>query len=159
MRAVIWIEEGTWEACIDQARELLPAGAEVRLVHVAPVDVQELASEGGMLGRHPAPPPGRAIRAIAAEEARALLASARERFARPALVEARRGHAEREVLEACAHADLLLLMRDGEIRLGPKSLGRAARFVVDHAPCLVALGWPALPPSVESIRLPPHLRD
>src|SRR5205823_12707261 len=73
--------------------------------------------------------------------------------------EGRRGPAEREVLEACTRADLLILMRDGELRLGPKSLGRAARFVVDHAPCQVVLGWPASPPSVESIRLPSHLRE
>jgi nucleotide-binding universal stress UspA family protein len=159
MRAVVWIEESTWEACIDQARELLPAAAEVRLLHVTPTDVQELAGEGGMLGRHPAPSPERAVRAIAVEEAEALLASARERFGRSAVVEGRRGPAEREVLDACTRADLLILMRDGELRLGPKSLGRAARFLVDHAPCQVVLGWPASPPSVESIRLPPHLRE
>jgi nucleotide-binding universal stress UspA family protein len=158
MRAVVWIEESTWAACVDQARELLAPDADVVLVHVAPIDVEELAGGGGILGRHPAPPPERAVRALADEEAQELLAAARERFGRPARVESRRGHAERELLEACADADLLVVMRDGEPRLGPKSLGRQTRFVVDHAPCGVVLGWPGSPPSVDTVRLPPHLR-
>jgi nucleotide-binding universal stress UspA family protein len=158
MKAVIWIEESTWEACVDQARELLPSDADVRLVHVTPAEVEELASGGGMLGRHPAPPPEHAVRVLAAEEAHALLTAARERFARPARVESRRGHPERELLETCVDADLLIVARDGELRLGPKSLGRQMRFVVDHAPCRVMLGWPAAPPSLDTVRLPPHLR-
>ncbi|TMM08325.1 MAG: universal stress protein, partial [Actinobacteria bacterium] len=44
------------------------------------------------------------------------------------------------------------------IRLGPKSLGREARYVVDHAPCGVVLGWPGPGPAIDTIRLPPHLR-
>jgi nucleotide-binding universal stress UspA family protein len=158
MRAVLWIEESTWAACVDQARELLTPDAEVTIVHVAPVDVEELARGGGILGRHPAPPPERAVRTLAAEEAQALLDAARDRFGRPARVESRRGHPERELLEACADADLLIVMRDGEARLGPKSLGRQTRFVVDHAPCAVVLGWPGPPPTVDTLRLPPHLR-
>jgi nucleotide-binding universal stress UspA family protein len=158
MRAVVWIEESTWTACVDQARQLLPQDAEVMLVHVAAVDVEELAGGGGILGRHPAPPPERAVRALADEEAQELLAAARERFARPARVESRRGHVERELLEACSDADLLIVMRDGEPRLGPKSLARQARFVVDHAPCGVLLGWAGSPPSADTVRLPPHLR-
>jgi hypothetical protein len=43
----------------------------------------------------------------------------------------RRGRLEREVADG---ADLLILARDGDrTRLGPKSLGPASRFVVDHA--------------------------
>ena len=87
MKETIWIEESTWEACVDQAREVVPADADVMLMHVAPIDVEELAGGGGLLGRHPAPPPGPAVRALAAEEAQALLAAAQERFARPARVE------------------------------------------------------------------------
>jgi nucleotide-binding universal stress UspA family protein len=158
MRAVVWIEESTWAACVDQARQLLPADADVPLIHLTPIDVEELAGGGGILGRHPAPPPQRTVRVLADEEAQELLAAARERFARPARAVSRRGHPERELLEACAHADLLIVMRDGEPRLGPKSLGRRARFVVDHAPCTVALGWPGSPPSQDTVRLPPHLR-
>jgi nucleotide-binding universal stress UspA family protein len=127
---------------------------------VAPSDVEELASHGGarLLGRHPPPPPGPPLRAIAEEEARALLEAARERLARPAEVSARRGRIEREVLDACVGADLLVLARDGEHRLEPKSLGPRTRFVVDHAPCQVLLVWPEAPPSLDTIKLPPHLR-
>ena len=75
MQAVVWIEESTWEACVDQARGVVPTEADVTL-----------------------------------------------------------------------------------IRLGPKSLGREARYVVDHAPCGVVLGWPGPGPAIDTIRLPPHLR-
>jgi nucleotide-binding universal stress UspA family protein len=160
MRAVVWISEDTWDACVDQARALVPADADVTLLHVAPIDVEDLASHGGarLLGRHPPPPPGPPLRAIADEEAQALLEEALNRFGRPVLAVARRGKMEREVLEACAGADLLVMARDGELRLGPKSLGPRTRFVLDHAPCQVLLVWPEQPPGIDTIPLPPHLR-
>lgn len=160
MHAVVWISEDTWEACVDQARALLPETAEVTLLHVAPTDLEDLASHGGarLLGRHPPPPPGPPLRAIADEEAQALLEEAQTRFERPARTVARRGRIEREVAEACAGADLLVLARDGELRLGPKSLGPRTRFALDHAPCQVLLVWPDEPPGIDTIPLPPHLR-
>lgn len=147
MRAVIWIAENTWEACVEHARALLPTGAEVTLLHVAPSDVEDIAAHGAarLMGRRPPPPPGPPLRAIAAEEAQALLESAKSRFGRPALLDSRRGRIEREVVEACADADLLVLARDGEPRVGPKSLGPHARFVVDHAACQVLLVWASEP--------------
>lgn len=149
MRVVVWISEDTWEACIDQALELLPDAAEVTLLHVAPADLEEFASHPGarLFGRHPPPPAGPPLRAIADEEAQALLAEARARLARPAHTEARRGRVEREVVEACAGADLLILARDGEARPGPKSLGPRTRFALDHASCQVLLVWPEQPVS------------
>jgi nucleotide-binding universal stress UspA family protein len=160
MRVVVWISEDTWEGCVERAGTLLPDDAEVTLLHVAPSDVELLASQGGarLLGRHPPPPPGPPLRAIAEEEALALLAAARDRLGRPAETVARRGKIEREVLDACAAADLLVLARDGEPRLEPKSLGPRTRFVLDHAPCQVLLVWPEEPPGIETIKLPPHLR-
>jgi nucleotide-binding universal stress UspA family protein len=160
MRVVIWIAEDTWEGCVDRAAALLPGDAEVTLLHVAPSDVEAIAARGGarLLGRSPPPPPGPPLRAIAEEEAQALLESARGRLARPAQMLARRGKIEREVLEACAGADLLVLARDGEPRLEPKSLGPRTRFVLDHAPCEALLVWPEAPPSLDTIKLPPHLR-
>jgi len=160
MRVLIWIAEDTWEGCVDRAGAVLAEDAEVTLLHVAPTDVEELAAHGGarLLGRHPPPPPGPPLRAIAEEEAQALLEAARARLGRPAEVVARRGKIEREVLEVCAGADLLILARDGELRLGPKSLGPRSRFVLDHAPCQVLLVWPDPPPGIDSIKLPPHLR-
>ena len=115
MRVVIWIAEDTWEGCVDGARGLLDDEAQVTLLHVAPSDVEELASHGSarLLGRHPPPPPGPPLRAIAEEEAAALLEAARVRLAGPAEIVARRGRIEREVLEACVGADLLIAARDG----------------------------------------------
>ena len=71
----------------------------------------------------------------------------------------RRGRVEREVVAACADADVLLLARDGDTRLGPKSLGPRARFVVDHAPCTVLLVWAQRPPGIDTIPAPPHPRE
>jgi nucleotide-binding universal stress UspA family protein len=160
MRALIWITENTWEGSIDHARVLLPDNADVTLLHVASSDVEEMAVGGGpgRLGRHRRPPPGPPVREIAAEEAQALLGAARVRLGRPAEVSARRGRVEREVLEACDGADLLIVARDGETRLGPKSLGPRTRFVADHARCPVLIVWAGEAPGAETMRWPPHLR-
>jgi nucleotide-binding universal stress UspA family protein len=157
MRALVWISEGTWEACVDQAAALAPGGADVTLLHVSPRDVEELASQGGprLLGRRPPPPPGPPLRVVAEDEAQALLREARARLGRPARMLSRRGRVEREVVAACAGADLLILARDGEARLGPKSFGKHTRFVVDHAPCPVLLVWPEPPPALDTIPPPP----
>lgn len=157
MRAVVWIAEDTWEACVNRAAALLPAGAEVTLLHVSPREVEELAGRGGprLLGRRPPPPPGPPLRVIAAEEAQTLLAEALARLGRPARTVSLRGRVEREVVAACDGADLLILARDGEPRLGPKSLGKHTRFVVDHAPCEVLLVWPEGPPGIDTIPAPP----
>jgi len=159
MRALVWIVEDTWEATVAEAAALVPPDAEITLLHVAPADVEELAGGGrrGLLGRHPPPPPEHGIRAISDEAAQALLDDARERIGRPAETVARRGRVEREVVAAAQDADLLVLARDGDRkRLGPKSLGPPARFVVDHAPCRVLLVWADEPPGVETIPAPPH---
>jgi nucleotide-binding universal stress UspA family protein len=147
MRAVVWIAESTWEACVDSAGELVPRDADVTLLHVSPTDVEDIAARGAtrLLGRRPPPPAGPPLRAIAAEEAQALLESAQSRLGRAAQLDSRRGRVEREVVEACAGADLLVVARDGELRAGPKSLGPHTRFVVDHAPCQVLLVWPGAP--------------
>jgi len=143
MRVLVWISENTWEACVDRARELLPPQAEVTLLHVSPSDVEELVAHGPkrLLGRRPPPPPGPPLRAIAAEEAQALLEQARARLGREARLVTRRGRVEREVVSESASADLLVLARDGRPQPGPPSLGTHARFVVDHAPCQVLLVW------------------
>jgi nucleotide-binding universal stress UspA family protein len=148
MRALVWITENTWEGCVDQARVLLPATAEVTLLHVSPGDVEELATggPGRLFGRRPPPPPGPPLRAIAAEEAEALLEQARARLRRPAELDVRRGRVEREVVAACAAVDLLILARDGRVRLGPDSIGPRSRFVIDHASCQVLVVWTDDPP-------------
>jgi nucleotide-binding universal stress UspA family protein len=151
MRALVWITESSWPACVDRARELLPVDA---------TDAEALAehSARGLLGRHHPRPPGPTVRQISDEEAASLLREAARRLDRPAETVARRGRVEREVLEAAADADVLVLGRDGEPRREPKSVGREARFVLDHAGCTVLLAWSQEPPPLHSVRWPPHLR-
>jgi nucleotide-binding universal stress UspA family protein len=160
MRALVWITESSWQSCVDQARELVPAGAAITLLHVAASDVERLARHPGpeRLGRHRPPPPGPPVREIADNEAQALLHAARERLGRDAETVARRGRIEREVLEAADGFDLLVLARDGKPRREPKSIGHYARFVVDHAGCPVLLVWAEPPPGLDDMHWPPHLR-
>ena len=165
MRALVWIVEDTWEATVAEAAAFLPADAEVTLLHVAPGDVEQLAegTRHGLLGRsrrHPGPPgPPEPVRAISDEAAEALLVEARARLARDARTERRRGRVGHEVAAAAEGMDLLVLARDGDhSRLGPHSLGPAARFVVDHAPCRVLHVWADAPPAVDTIPPPPPHR-
>jgi hypothetical protein len=141
MRALIWITESSWEACVDGARMLLGPDAEVTIVHVADSAVEHLAAHPGpgRLGRHRPPPPGPPIRTISDAEAQSLLTGARERFGREARTLALRGRIEHAVLAAAAGHDLIVLARDGEPRPGPLSIGPQARFVLDHAACAIFL--------------------
>ena len=156
MKIIVWLTESTWPACVDAATDY--PEAQVVLLHVIDPDSVEAAeaARAGLLGRAiPATAP-RAHRAVAEAQA-ALLDAAEARLARPAQRLARTGRVEREVVTACADADLLVLGRDGDhARLGPRSLGRATRFVLDHAPCRVLLVWPDEPPSLATLPAPAH---
>ena len=157
MTVVVWIVEGTWQACIDAARRFAQ-GTDVILLHVTEEGPAAAArgARTGLLGRsHPAHDPGKRIEAAAATAAANLLDSAADRLGRPARRASRSGRAEHEVTAACADADLLIVARDGDLRrLGPKSLGPATRFIVDHVPCPLLLVWPDEPPALAS--MPPH---
>ncbi|MGD0981358.1 MAG: universal stress protein [Solirubrobacteraceae bacterium] len=159
MRALVWIVEDTWQATVAEAAAYLPADAEVTLLHVADTATEGVARAArfGLLGR---PPAARAdedsLRAISEQAAEDLLADAQRALGRPARCEARRGRVEREVVAAADAVDILILARDGDRQhLGPRSLGPAARFVVDHAPCRVLLLWPDAAPSLTTIPPPP----
>ncbi|MFI7596679.1 universal stress protein [Actinoplanes sp. NPDC049681] len=143
---MVWLDEGTWESCVDAAREL---GGEITLLHVLDVDTEAaLSGSAGLLGRVAGADPAELL---GAAESR-LLRAAADRLDRTAETLTLRGRPEREVVAACAQADLLILARDGDLsRLGPRSLGHRTRFVVDHAPCRVLLVWPEAPPGVASI--------
>ncbi|MDX2561813.1 universal stress protein [Streptomyces sp. TX20-6-3] len=170
MAVVVWIAEGTWPACVDAARAHAPAGAETVLLHVTPVDVPGAAhgAFAGLMGRghtsgdRPAEgwgrDPGTHLEHLAADSARQLLQDAADRLGRPCTRTERTGRVEREVVAAAEGCDLLILARDGDrAHLGPHSLGPAARFVVDHAPCPVLLVWPDPPPGPPTSP-PPHPR-
>ena len=131
------------------------------LLHVAATGPEALArgARHGLLGRHPPAADPAPLEALSGRAARDLLADAQARLGRPARCEARRGRVEREVVAAADGMDLLILARDGDhTRLGPHSLGPAARFVVDHAPCRVLLVWADTAPSLDTIPQPPRPR-
>ncbi|WP_370410334.1 universal stress protein [Streptomyces fradiae] len=168
MAVVVWIVEGTWPACVDAARAHTPADANVVLLHVTPADVPGAAhgAFAGLLGRgHPEEhrpgegwgrDPGTRLEQLAAASARQLLQDAAERLGRPCTRTERTGRVEHEVVAAAEGSELLILARDGDrTHLGPHSLGPAARFVVDHAPCPVLLVWPEPPPGLPAMPPPP----
>ncbi|WP_432187468.1 universal stress protein [Streptomyces sp. Tue6028] len=159
MRVVVWLVEGTWPACVDAVRGHVPGTAEVVLLHVSEPDVPGLAhgAFAGLLGRaRSEPDPGDRMETLGSTSAARLLDAAAQRLDRPATRLERAGRAEREVVAAAAGADLLVLARDGDrAHLGPRSLGPAGRFVVDHAPCPVLLVWPESPPDVATLPPPP----
>jgi len=136
VRVLVWLVEGTWEACVDAARGL---GGDVTLLHVADADtVAAMSGPVGLLGRS-GPVPAEML----TEAGNQLLDAAARRLGRTAGRELRWGRPEQEVVAACGDADLLVVARDGDrLRPGPRSLGHATRFVVDHAPCAVLLVWP-----------------
>lgn len=156
---VVWVAEGTWRASVDAVLRLTPPGARITLLHVTPDEVPETAHGAylGLLGRTgPARDPGPRVAELAAASAGELLDAAARRLGRPCDRLERHGHPEREVVSAADGAGLLIVARDGDrSRLGPRSLGKATRFVVDHAPCPVLLVWPETAPGIATIPPPP----
>ena len=162
MIVIAWIVEGTWPACVDATRSHAPDDAEITLLHVTASEVPGAArgAYAGLLGRaRPERDPGARLERLASASAGQLLDAAAERLGRPCTRDQRAGRVEREVVAAAEGAGLLILARDGDrAHLGPRSLGPAVRFIVDHAPCPVLLVWPEPAPSVDTIPPPPHHR-
>ncbi len=161
MRVLVWLVEDTWESAVAQTIATLPESAEITLLFVVDAEPEEVASgaRAGLLGRRRGPPPPHEppLSTISEDAARGLLSEARRRIGRPVAHELRRGRVEREVVSAAADADLLLMARDGDrSRLGPRSIGPHARFVLDHAPCPVLLVWPDRAPPVSTLPPPPR---
>jgi len=96
---------------------------------------------------------------LTAAEARALLGQAAAALGRPCVTRLATGPTERVITAAAGDADWLIIARDGDrSRLGPHSLGRHARFIIDHAPCTVELIWPDTAPGLGTIPPPPDRR-
>jgi nucleotide-binding universal stress UspA family protein len=159
MSVIIWVTEGTWRAAVDAARTLAPPGAEFTLLHVTGPEVAGAAhgAFAGLLGRgRHGRDPGDRLEELSETAAEELLEAAAERLGEPAGTMRRRGRVEQEVVRAAEDADLLICARDGDReRLGPRSLGPATRFVVDHAPCPVLVVWPQEAPGLDSMPPPP----
>ena len=154
----IWIGEGTWRATVDAALSLAPAGATFTLLHVTSPAAADAAHGAyrGMLGRA-GHDPGERLEALASASAADLIEAAARRLGRPCERREIHDQTERAVVAASATADLLIVARDGDrSRLGPKSLGKVTRFVVDHAACPVLLVWPDEAPDVGTSPPPPH---
>ena len=101
--------------------------------------------------------PGRLVAELGAASAAELLEAAARRLNRPCTRVERHGRTEREVVAAAEGADLFIVARDGDsVRLGPKSLGPASRFVLDHALCPVRLVWPEGAPRAEAVHAHPQ---
>ena len=158
---MVWVCEGTWRASVDAGLSLAPAGARFTLLHVTPTEVAD-AAHGAYLGlfgrgRGVGRDPGARLDELSAASATDLLARAADRLGRDCEKLEIHGNPERAVVAASAQADLLVMARDGDrSRLGPKSLGKVGRFVVDHAACPVLLVWPEPAPDITSIPPPPH---
>jgi nucleotide-binding universal stress UspA family protein len=143
----IWVGAGTWRAAVDAALRVAPADASFTLLHVTDDDVPDAAHGAyrGMFGRA-GHDPGARLDALATAQAADLLEAAARRLGRPCDRLSMHGNTERAVVTASASADLLIVARDGDQRPGPHSLGRAGRFIVDHAICPVLVVWPGPPP-------------
>ena len=155
MKVLAWIEPATWPAVVEAARAR-PGTDSITLL--AADDPDESAPPGmarGLLGRgHRDPDPE--LAALAAHEAEGLLRQAEEALGRPCRTLLVSGPTDQAITAAAADADRLIIARDGDrTRLGPHSLGRHARFVIDHAPCTVELIWPESIPGLETMPPPP----
>jgi nucleotide-binding universal stress UspA family protein len=159
MNLLAWVVEGTWPAVVDAVDGLAGPDDRVTLLHVVDPAVAGAlhGAFAGLVGRgHRGRDPGTVVEAAEADADRTLLAAAGERLGRPAQTMTRRGRLEREVVAACTGMDMLVVARDGSLdRVGPRSLGPATRFVVDHAPCAVQLVWPRPPAHTQPPPPPP----
>lgn len=153
MKVAVLLDPAGWHSAIDAARSL-PASDRIILLAVDdPADAPHPI--GGLLGRAAM----RAQPAMAQRQNQAAIEAldrAAKELGRPCETRILTGAAERVVPEAVDGVGMLILVRDGDLsRLGPRSLGRRTRFIIDHAPCRVLLVWPGSPPDSATIPPPP----
>lgn len=157
MKLAVWVTEGTWPATIDAARDLIGDDqAEVMLIHVLEAGRPPREGFGSLMGRGRVRRSEEQLHQLSEEAAQQMLDQAAERLGPPATVRLETGFPERIVTAVADEVDYLVIGRDGDrSRLGPHSLGKHTRFVVDHAPCRVLLISPGDVPSSGSIPPPP----
>jgi nucleotide-binding universal stress UspA family protein len=143
--------DGTNAEPISRATDLLsPGGLAVGLIYVidkGPHHDIEHARERHF--RPPAPPPKREHQMLEVEQASAeeIIAEGLRYLSGGETIQ-REGRPEREIVNAAAewNADLIIICPRAEYsdkhKIGPKSVGHVARFVLDHAPCPVLLARP-----------------
>lgn len=155
MNVLVWIAPGTWPAVVAAARERPTRDTLVLIAAADTHDAAPLGPLGGLLGRARPAPVDQAT-AVTRAAAQALLEQATAALGRACQATLVEGRTEREVTAAAKDADWLIMARDGDrSRLGPHSLGRHARFVLDHAACTVQLIWPEEVPALDTIPPPP----
>ncbi|MEV7027430.1 universal stress protein [Kitasatospora sp. NPDC093558] len=143
MTTVVLLTEGAWPACVDAAREHSPPGADIVLLYVRDPEVSGAAHGAFADPLGWGSDPASRLELLAAASGEHLVRAAAERLGLPCTAVVRTGRVEREVVTASEGAGLLVLARDGDrTHPGPRSLGPAVRYVVDHAPCPILLVWP-----------------
>ncbi len=159
MKITVWLTEGTWPDCVDAARDLAEAGnAEITLLVVREQSDEDRRSKGfgSLMGRGPHKRMADEMESLTQQAAETMLSEAERRLGLPATTSLETGLTERVVTAAAQHVDYLIVGRDGDrSRLGPHSLGKHTRFVIDHAPCRVLVIWPGTAPDIGSIPPPP----
>jgi hypothetical protein len=153
VKVLVWVTETGWEAAVDAAA-LLDAAATTLLCVAGAASEAPDGALSGLLGRRRAPAEAR-LATLDAEAAERLLDAAARRLGRPARRAVASGRAEHAVVEAAREVDVLVLAR-ATLDPGPRSLGRAARFVVDHARSRVLLVWPGPAPADRPPPPPPR---
>lgn len=152
MKIMGWIAPGTWPVVVEALQQRSPDD-QLKLIVIAD-EAEDGAARPrhGLLGRGRTPHETTPLDHIVQQAAADLLAQSAAMLGRPCEAEVRHGRTEREVVAAAETTDLLIVARDGDLsRLGPHSLGRHTRFVIDHAPCSVLLLWPGQAPDTTSI--------
>jgi hypothetical protein len=99
MKILVWLTEGTWEACVDAARDF--PDAEITLLHVVDIDTEAaLSGSAGLLGRLAGADPAELL---AGAEGR-LFDAARARLGRDADTLTLRGRPDSLLRCRCARA-------------------------------------------------------
>ena len=152
MKVAVWLDIATWPAAIEAAQSRPDDDTLILLAVADPATLGVGAAS--LMGRGRRRDPHQL--ALATAHAEELLADAAATLGRDCEQLLLTGPTERVVTEAAQDVGMLIVVRDGDLRrLGPASLGKKTRFIIDHAPCRVLLIWPEIPPTLDTLPLAP----